>query len=68
MNKKKKLTVPHVYILLLGLILIFGILSYIIPANVYDYHEIVIEETGQTRSVVDPSTYHNVDSTPVSLM
>ena len=33
--KKKKLTVPHVYILLLMIILICGLLSYVIPAGTY---------------------------------
>ena len=33
---KKKFAVPHTYILLLILILVFSILSYIIPAGVYD--------------------------------
>ncbi len=67
--EKKKFVVPHVYILLLILILIFSILSYVIPANVYDYHDVVVNtETGQTRSVVDPETYHAVDPTPVTLM
>ena len=67
--EKKKFVVPHVYILLLALILLFSLLSYIIPSNVYDYHDVVVNpETGQTRSVVDPETYHAVDPTPVSLM
>lgn len=67
-KQKKKFAVPHVYILLLALILIFSLLSYVVPANVYDYHDITIEETGQVRSVIDPDTYHAVDPTPVSLL
>ena len=67
-KKKKKFAVPHVYILLLALILIFSLLSYVVPSNVYDYHEITIEETGATRNVIDPTTYHAVDKTPVTLM
>lgn len=67
--EKKKFVVPHVYILLLILILIFSILSYIVPANVYDYHDVVVNpDTGATRSVVDPDTYHAVEQTPVSLL
>ena len=55
--EKKKFVVPHVYILLLALILVFSLLSYVIPSNVYDYHDVVVNpETGQTRSVVDPET------------
>ena len=65
---KKKLTVPHVYILLLGLILIFSVLTYIVPAGQYDMQTITVPETGAQRSVVDASTYHTVEATPVTLM
>lgn len=61
-NKKKKLAVPHVYILLLGLILICSLLSYVVPAGQYDMTTI------GTREVVDAATYHTVDATPVTLM
>ncbi len=63
MNEKKvKIAVPHVYILLLGLILIGAILSYIIPAGQYDMM------TVGGREVVDSETYHVVEQTPVSFM
>ena len=61
-NSKKKFKVPHVYILLLALILICSVLSYIIPAGQYDM------VTVGNRDVVDAETYHIVESTPVSLM
>ena len=61
-NSKKKFNVPHVYILLLALILICSILSYIIPAGQYD----MVDVGG--REVVDSETYHIVESTPVSIM
>ena len=35
MEKKKKFAVPHVYILLLGIILICSVLTYIVPAGTY---------------------------------
>ena len=59
---KKKFTVPHVYILLLGLILICCILTYIVPAGQYDMM------TVGTREVVDGTTFHTVEQSPVSLM
>ena len=62
-EKKKKFQVPHVYIILMFVILIFAALTYIIPAGQYDF---VTLDNG--RSVVDASTYHHVDSTPVTLM
>lgn len=61
-KSKKKFSVPHVYVLLLGLILICSLLSYMIPAGQYDMMEVA------GRQVVDSTTYHTVDSTPVSLM
>ena len=69
MEKKKKFAVPHVYILLLALILLFSILSYVVPAGVYDTMDIVVNpDTGATRKVVNPDTFHKVDQTPVTLM
>lgn len=61
-SNKKKFTVPHVYILLLGLILICCILTYIVPAGQYDMM------TVGTREVVDGTTFHTVDQSPVSLL
>lgn len=60
--KRKKFAVPHVYILLLVLVLICGILTYIIPAGQYDMMEV------NGRSVVDSETYHSIEQTPVSAM
>lgn len=64
---KKKFAVPHTYILLLILILVFSILSYIIPAGVYDMVTITVEG-GTERTVVDADTFHYVESTPVTLL
>ena len=63
MNEKKKgLPVPHVYVILLSLIALCSLLSYVIPAGQYD----MMMAGG--REVVDASTYHIVESTPVTLM
>lgn len=62
MNKKRKFAVPHVYILLLALVVICSILSYIVPAGQYDMM------TVDGREVVDASTYHKIEQTPVTLM
>lgn len=62
-EKKKKFAVPHVYILLLGLILLCSILTYIIPAGTYDMMTLA-----DGREVVDASTFHHVTQTPVTLM
>lgn len=59
---KKKFSMPHVYILLLALILVFSVLTYIIPAGQYDMI------TVGNRDVVDSESYHIIESTPVSIM
>ncbi len=63
MENKKKLQVPHVYILLIGIILLCSALTYIIQAGQY---QMMTLEDG--RQVVDPTSFQNVANTPVSLM
>lgn len=62
MENKKKLKFPHVFILLLAVILFCSLLTYIIPAGVYDYVDVNGVQT------VDPNSYHQVEATPVTLM
>lgn len=66
-QSKKRIKVPHVYILLMFIILICAVLSYIIPAGQYDMMNIKMGD-GTQREVVDPNTYKQIDSTPVGLM
>lgn len=63
-KQKKGFKIPHVFTLLMILILICGILSYIVPAGVYDR----VEDPSTGRMVVDPDSFHAVEQTPVSLM
>ncbi|MEA4987923.1 MAG: YfcC family protein [Anaerovorax sp.] len=63
MEKKKKLQVPHVYVLLIGIILICSVLTYIIPAGQY---QMMTLESG--REVVDPTSFQSVANTPVDIM
>lgn len=62
-RKKFKLKAPHVYSLLIVIIIICAILTYIIPAGAYDYIT-----TDDGRSIVDPTTYHRIEQTPVGIM
>lgn len=64
--KKKKLTVPHVYILLLMIILICGLLSYVIPAGTYQLQ--TVTTNGVEREIVNPDTFKYMEKTPVTLM
>lgn len=62
-EKKIKFKIPHTFIILSVFILIMSFLSYVIPAGSY---ERFIAEDG--RAVVDPSTFHYIENTPVTLM
>ena len=63
MSKKKAFKLPHTFIILTVFILFMSFLSYIIPAGMY---ERFIADDG--RAVVDPSTFHYIKNTPVSVM
>lgn len=58
--EKKKFKIPHVYVLLMGIILVSIVLTYIIPAGQYEM--ITVGE----RSVVDAASFTNIEQTPVS--
>lgn len=60
-NKKKKFKVPHVYVILLTIILICGVLTYIVPAGEYN-----MVENEEGREVLDPESFENVEKTPVT--
>lgn len=65
-EKKKKVKVPHVYVLLLMIIAVCALLSYIVPAGSYDMK--TITTNGVEREIVDPTTFKYVDRTPVTLL
>lgn len=58
LSKKRKIAFPHVMLIMMSLIVIFCILSYLIPAGVYD----VDPATGS----VIPSSFHWVDQKPIN--
>lgn len=62
-NKKKHREFPHVFVILLTIILIVGILTYIIPAGQYQR---VLDEASN-RMVIDPNSFTYIDRTPVNL-
>ncbi len=70
MVSKKKVLVPkvsrmpHIFVILLSFIFLMAVLTYIIPAGVYE--RVPVE--GTTRMMIDPESYHQVDRTPVSLL
>jgi len=58
-NGQPKFKMPHAYVLIVGLIIIAAVLTYILPAGVYDKIEV------DGRKVVDPHSYHYVEQSPV---
>lgn len=58
---KKKIKVPHTFVILFCLMLIITLLTWIIPAGQYD--TVVDAATG--RDVVDPESFHFIEKTPV---
>ncbi|UOR06078.1 YfcC family protein [Hymenobacter aerilatus] len=59
---KKNLRFPHPLVLLLGFILLALLLSYLLPAGVFDR----LPDPATGREVVVPGSYHHVPSTPVN--
>ncbi len=62
MFKGNKKEFPHVFVILLTIIIISGILTYIIPAGVYE--RVMDEASG--RMVIDPNSFKYIDRTPVN--
>lgn len=60
LSKKKKISLPHIYILLFGIIVVCTILTWILPAGEFDR---VVNEANRTVAVA--GTFHTVDPTPV---
>ncbi len=60
--QKKQFKVPHTYVLLFCIIILAAIGSYVLTPGVYDRAK--DERTGRT--LVDPTSYHAVERTPVS--
>ena len=58
--KKKKFTLPHIYVLMFAIIVICAIATWILPAGQFDR---MVNDAGQ--NVAIPGTFHTVESSPV---
>ncbi len=63
-ESKFKLRVPDTYTLIFFFVIIAAVLTYLLPAGVYE----MVKSEGLSRAVVDPTSYHGVDAAPVGLM
>jgi len=61
--KKSKFKMPHIYVILFTFIAFMVIMTYIIPAGLYNR----VEGPGG-RMMVDATSYHGVEQTPVGLL
>ena len=61
---KRKIQIPHIFVILVSIALFFAILTWIMPAG--EYGRIVDSNTG--RSIVDPGTFHYIERTPVTFI
>lgn len=61
-KKERKIQVPHTCLLIFAIIAVCAILTYIVPAGQYDT---VTTESGS--EVVDPDSFHYVESNPTTL-
>ncbi|MFA1820037.1 YfcC family protein [Virgibacillus oceani] len=62
-DKKSRFKMPHTYVLLFGVIVFAGLLTYVLPAGQFDRYE--DPETG--RELVDAATYGTVEANPQNL-
>jgi len=62
-ERKKRFKVPHTYVILFSVVILATIMTYVLPAGVYDRYK--DERTGRT--LVDATSYHHVERTPVSV-
>lgn len=60
-KEKKRFKVPHTIVILFSIIVISSILTFIIPAGVYDR----VVDPNTERTIVDVETFHFVEKTPV---
>ncbi len=62
-STKKSFKLPHIYVILITFIAFMAIMTYVIPAGVYDR----VEGPGG-RMMVDATSYHQVAQNPVGLL
>ncbi len=60
-KKKIKFKVPHTYVILFTVIILVTILTYVLPAGVYER----VEDPNTGRTLVNPASFHFVERTPV---
>lgn len=60
---KKKLTMPHSFVIIFLIILLASLLTYLVPAGAYE--RVFNESIGRT--LIDPTSYKTIEQSPVSV-
>ena len=64
-RKWKFISNLHPLSIVFVIIVLFSILTYVIPGGAYDRYEVTIGALGgETREVLDPESFHNIPSNP----
>ena len=61
---KKKMQMPHIFVILVSIAAIFAILTWIMPAGLYDR----VLDPATDREIVDPNSFHYVEKTPIGFI
>ena len=59
-KEEKGIRIPHVWTIILFCLILAGVMTYFVPAGMYDRVEVA------GRKVIDPATFHYIAQTPVS--
>lgn len=60
----KKFKMPDTYLIIVGLMVVAAILTYIIPAGVYE----MVKDPHTGKKVIDPNSFHYVEQNGISLL
>jgi len=61
-KEKKRFKVPHTFVIIFAIIVLAAVLTYLVPAGVYDR----VEDPNTGRKVVDVQSFRYVEKTPVN--
>ena len=59
---KKKIQIPHIFVILAAIAMFFAALTWVMPAGTYDR----VADAATGRNIVEPNSFHYLEKTPVS--
>ncbi len=61
-EKRRKVKIPHTFVIICSMILLCGAMTWFIPAGEFAHEEVVVNES--VRDVIVPGSYHSVQQAP----